>query len=441
MSVGVKLKKEIFNFLIDKFARKLRTYEINFVNTMLDSMSQAEFNALCVSCAQPVKQSVKQMQGVCLADVLATVLHQNMTDILRGNQVVKKVPEFDLREYTTQQLLHQSSIVASLDARYDETGAILFRDETQNNTQNNTLNNTLNNARRATPAAINNLLGMLNKIDLRNVFNPTQNIIRDYVIFDTRYRDVNHGIQNQFQWGYSDTTNIRPGVVNTQYTIRNLISMRAMQFVFPKTGYYGQTFLNVNTGRVSLFIREFQRQAFVAREQTYYHMIFRTVTDGYTLITPFPGTAVYIQTQIEDYADGMIPFRPPVTEVNTFTFQFQDPINTLNFPPDRDRVAFTYGNPTTITSTQPNNLISGSRVYITDFTTNTPTNAIDAALIAAINDPNGLVITVAAPSTTNTVFTIPVDTSAIAGPIVGLRVECYYAQWRVIIPFELYYLK
>jgi hypothetical protein len=314
--------------------------------------------------------------------------------------------DVDMHEYLKTTVLNQSSIP-------EYNTAIVDQDPDVVSTQVNPIN-------------LASLMGFTTRQDIQNVFNPKARYIKNYLILDSRYRNLDTNGTSVFQWIYSDTNNLSVNAVNTSGTIRNLVSMKLYQFVFPDVN------LNNDSGRLAIYIQEFKDASFIASGSQSYHWITR-VAQGASLPQP---SAFYVQCQVEDYQDGILYFNKPITQLNQFTISFSDPLNQISLPYDRSRATIiSYGATTTIRTTIDNNLSIGGRVFITGFSTDNPTQ--DQAVIAAVNNPFGILVS---NIVTPTDFVIPVDTSTVT-PTTGLIIQVYFAQFRFILSFEVTYLR
>jgi hypothetical protein len=298
--------------------------------------------------------------------------------------------------------------------------------------QNNTryIESTNNETKNEVPSI--NISNIISQYKPELLFNPSIKYKKDYMILDTRYRLINgtsyENGRSSFQWGYSDTSNTTSGNINSISTIKNLISIKIYQFIFPSVTTPGVSSIDPNTYRISLLINEFIAQAFVASDIYKYHWLF-----GLTSTSQTPSTFFSYQAKVEDFNKGMIKL-DPINTFDTLTLSFGNMNNIITFPYDRANVTFTYGNPTILTTVNINNLTNGSRVFLTDFRT---TSSDDNALVTSINNPFGLIITVIDDYN----FSIAINTAGIVGPVVGLSIECYFAQWRIILPMEFTFIE
>ena len=280
------------------------------------------------------------------------------------------------------------------------------------------------------PVNLASFFGFTDIKDILRTFNPKALWLKNYLIMDSRYRNLSTDGTTTFQWLYNDMNDILNGGrgVNTSGgTVRNIISMKLYQFVFPNLDT-----LNVDSGRLAIYFQELKDASFISSASNSYHWLLR-VAQGDALPQP---SNLFVQCQVEDYQDGVVYFNKPITVIDKFTINFYDPLNIITIPYDRSSAIITsYGLSTSIQTSIVNNLTVGGRVIISGFTTDDPT--ADAAVIAAINNPLGVLV---AAISSPTAFFINIDTTLIT-PKPGLVIQVYFAQFRFIMGFKVTYLK
>jgi hypothetical protein len=294
------------------------------------------------------------------------------------------------------------------------------------------------------PKTIKKFLTASSLYDLQNIINPSSRYKKNYLVLDSRYRIQNNSITH-FSWRYVETANNEIGFVNSIGTIQNIVSMRLSQATFGfadiiNTVDYTSEYRNTN--RVSVFINEFYSQSFISDADTNYHWILRIVNPVDT------GTYTEFKSQIlqtEHFNDGVFNFVKPITKLDTLTITFADPVNYLRFFPDRMKIKFDWSAPTNATLNfiyvDPSidlRYYRDTMIFITGFTTATPTNENDAALISFINSPFGFKIMAVADRIDP--LTIPASILALTvNPIADLEIEAYFALSRFILPIEFTY--
>jgi hypothetical protein len=277
------------------------------------------------------------------------------------------------------------------------------------------------------PVNLATLFGLTTQKEIQMTFNPQARYIKNYLILDSKYRNLNTDGMTKFQWIYNDASDLPTrGVSTSGGTVSNIVAMKMYQFVFPNVSG-----LSADSGRLGVYIQEFKDASFIANGAASYHWLLR-VAQGNTLPQPSP---LFVQCETEDYQDGILYFNKPLVNIDRFTISFSDPLNTISIPYDRSIATLTYGATTTINTSIVNNLTIGGRVMITGFTTDDP--SADAAVIAQMNDPLGLIVSNIIDADT---FVVAVDTSTIT-PKVGLFINVYFAQFRFLIGLELTYIK
>lgn len=291
--------------------------------------------------------------------------------------------------------------------------------------------------------------------DLQNIINPSSKYKKNYLVFDSKNR-VRTNRLTHYSWRYAETANNEIGFVNSIGTIENIVSMKLQQVAFgytvPSYGDYVNSYFNNN--RISIFINEFYSQSFISDADTNYHWILRwkkAVDTGYY------NTNKSVILQTEHFNDGIYNFIKPIIKLDTLTFSFADPVNTIQLYPDRIKIKFNWTASTNATLNyiyvdpasnpelpsflgDPLNLApyDDTMIFITGFTTATPTNANDTRLISFMNSPFGLQII----SVTNNQFTVNIPTSALSltvNPILDIECDAYFALSRFILPIEFTY--
>jgi hypothetical protein len=278
---------------------------------------------------------------------------------------------------------------------------------------------------------ITSLLGLKSIYDIQLSLNPDSRIERNYLVFDSFDR-LNPESTTEFKYAYVETADQSLGTVGTVGVIRNLISMKLYQPIFPSL------VVNSNSNRISILIKELATQSFVASGTVNYHWLLRTV---YSTYFDSQTASMYIEGQTDTYNDGVFNFRKPVTELQSLTFIFGDPLNTISIPICQDYCTFTYGNPTILTFEQSHPTLISSytttqgSAFIRTFTTNDPSNPLDMNIIMAFNNPYGFGITVLSPTS----ISVDIDSTLIT-PKPGLKCIIYLSQFRFVFAIEMSYI-
>lgn len=400
--ITMDITKEITNAISNKIKRKLTTIEENLIEKL------SKKNRKISSKLKNKFLTLKYIFDAIYDEFIQiSNISNNINDkiINKIDNNVKKNDEIPNEQYDFKKFIYK-------EIRYD-------------NNINTNINTNIKNI---------NINKIVNQSKIELLLNPSIKYKKEYMILDTRYRSIDNanniiGINN-FQWKYSDSNNRASGTINSKRTIKNLICMKFYQFLFPIFLTPNSRTLSGDINRFSLLINEFEAQAFIAGESYRYHLLFGTRDVAIILNNGI--NTIATQSMVEDFNKGTINF-DPISTFETLTITFGNLDSIINFPYDRANVTFTYGNPTTLTTIDVNNLSSNYKVFITTFNTS---SINDKNIIDAMNNPLGLVSTVV--DSYN--FTVPVDTSSIVGPIIGLSVECYFSQWRIILPIEFTYI-
>jgi hypothetical protein len=224
-------------------------------------------------------------------------------------------------------------------------------------------------------------------------------------------------------------------IVNTKGKVRDLIGMR----VHSVTSIWWGVFY------MSMLFEEFKAQSFIGHNRNYHFLFRQHQSNSHTLIKDpiYNGVAIYNYIPLND---GYFWFRKPITEITSFTMTLGDPDNLLSLP---FNIATTFINSfqptnpgTFLVSTSAIIIKNGSRIYITGFTTPTPTAPVDAIAILNVNNPDGLI----ASTTDGHTISIPVDltgTSLIPGPHPprGPTATIWSTWFDFTVPLELIYLE
>lgn len=270
----------------------------------------------------------------------------------------------------------------------------------------------------ASPSStITSFLGASDTMRLCREINPESTWRRNYVVFDTRYRNPTFGATNTFTWDFMTTLTQANGSVSIYGLLRDLVQVR----VFPVRIPYA---LEADTDQrlISLNIAEFSPQSFVAHENARFHFMFKSTVDGN-----------WIDLQPWNYNDGYFRFQKPITRLDRLSLTFGDPLSPITFDADRSEYTVAYGLLTTITTPEPHNLQTGDVVFFDNFNTLAPT--LNSAAINQMNSSRGLAMTFIGANS----FSVPVDTSTCAPPP-AIRLTVYFGSKRAFIPMELVYI-
>lgn len=225
---------------------------------------------------------------------------------------------------------------------------------------------------------IASILGSKTFTDLKNIFAPAAAIKTKTLLLDTRYRVLDNDGRTIIKWNYTNNTSTVQGSTNAVGDIQNIVSVRVFPFQMPYVAAADNAYK-----RVTMYIQEFSAQSVIAQENRNYHFMFETeVKDR------------YINLNLPRSVDGIYKFATPITRLDSVNISFGSPLEQISFDNDRrNMLAQTYSTTTTFVSTEPHNLETGDRVYITNFTTTNPLALIDSNLISIINRSIGHIAT------------------------------------------------
>jgi hypothetical protein len=291
---------------------------------------------------------------------------------------------------------------------------------------------------------VENLLGLSTAVEAVRLLNPDSLLRKVYLMLDSRYRvlDTTNSL-NEFKWDYILQSGINTqGSVSVIGNVRDIVALRVYPFRIP----YAESADN-KYSRVSLFIKEFGAQSFVAHENRNFHFMLESEVDG-----------SFINLITDKYNDGFFYLSKPVTTINNLTISFGSPVQPVIFDKDRDSCQIDYFSIaplTKITIGYPNvnkhNLVNGDRVYFSNFNVGDISpllpiqNQINQDVKKNINDSEGHLITVIDPYS----FSIDYDSSIIQNPLPDIILnptrtvfifDVFYGSKRIFLPIELTYI-
>lgn len=237
------------------------------------------------------------------------------------------------------------------------------------------------------------------------------------MLLDSRYRALRNATSD-YTWSISDQPSDTPGSVSTQAGMSNIISMKFSEFFIPYVPEADNPYK-----KITVLIDTLSMSSVMAHENRHYHIICDTsiVTNRIRLV---PENC------------GVFKFNEPIDHLKRISISFANPLVQLNFLPDTYSVTLNVNAPnsTYITFLTKHYISDGELILITGFTTANPSS--DFAAIAAINNPNGIVVSVVDDYTlevsqdlsSSTLLADPPSTSA------------YITSRRIMIPIEFTYL-
>lgn len=254
---------------------------------------------------------------------------------------------------------------------------------------------------------------------LQSIFNPGALVSRTYLFLDSRWR-FRTGDSSVLSWSIATSNGPRQDSFSGLVTadLRNIVGIRLLPFIFPNT----RRALNC-LRRISVEMIEFQNQAYVMYGNQRFHFMYE-INAGAAADDPY-------ETKELGLNESTFRFGKPISEIQTLSFRFRNPINILSL--DKDLLtgtATSVGAETVITFSEPHFCGIGDEIIVNGFNTTNP--IADLAEIELVNDQDGWPIT----AVTTYTMTFGVDLSSLAGAIVG-NVEVFFQAKRLLMRLEI----
>lgn len=268
------------------------------------------------------------------------------------------------------------------------------------------------------------LFGFSDVANIQAIFNPSAGHQVSYLLMDTRYRLSDPDGTYKFSWNVlAGSTTSGTGVINLLNQIKNIVAIKVFPFRIPYVTAFDNT---QQYKRITMLIDEFSGMAMIGQENRKFHFIFNTTNDGTMVdLSPLP-----------DSQTCTFRFHKPITQLDSLTISFANPLSLIKFDRDRDQGQIFYENPLRIVTTNPHNLSTGDIIYISQFTTDTP--IVDSLLIGKVNLAEGWNVVI--PSNDNLTIQIDdIDLSTLVAPLLPFYVTLYYGSKRIFIPMEITY--
>lgn len=270
---------------------------------------------------------------------------------------------------------------------------------------------------------VGSFIGCETPFQVLQLFNPEALNCEARLVLDSHYRREESPMNNKsYSWNILYDINRSRGTANIVGSkVRDIKSITVLPIRIPNpVSTAGLTTYK----RVHMFLHQFNPQSYAASSGKNFHFVFEPTADG-------AGNYILSPAGETDHG-GQIVFDKKVTMLDEITFSFTDPVNDLVFLDDRiQSTTWAYGAVTTITLASAHNLVNGDLITIEDFKT---TDAHDRGLIAQFNTQT-LAVTVTAPNQ----FTVPVDSSAIVGPILNLAIPVFIEKRRFFVYLKITY--
>lgn len=237
---------------------------------------------------------------------------------------------------------------------------------------------------------------------------------------DTRNSDRPYNLSNdisEFKWYVNGVSQGVLGQVGTSRVLEKLtqiIDLRVNKMYIPLKALVNKTV----PSKFRLFVRNMFSQAVIVSN---YYGPNQSVADEkmyhIELSTEIVAKGNNVVVELEPLSDFKL--LRPFTVLEALTLQFLDEYETVLFEPDRGTYTVSVANPAEfISATGPHGLSTGDIVAVFNY------NSTNQNLNQAMNVSAGLPIV----KTSNTTFTVPIDTSAV---ILQNNVSVYYESKRV----------
>lgn len=271
---------------------------------------------------------------------------------------------------------------------------------------------------------VKQLFGKSDPVSLQLLFNPEAAYKTNYIQLDTRHRltDSNGTVTQAWNFLSNSTVN-SVGVVNSLGNVKNIVSISIPEIKIP---YKDLVDLN-GYERVSLLIDEFSGQSHICQEGRKYHFMFKASVNGNGIDL--------LPLKYGDNEGGTFDFVKPITQIDTLTLSWGNPLEPIIFDKDRNIFEVTYSNPALFTSTQKHNLLTGDLIYIEDFKTND--SATDESIINQVNSINGHNVVIIDDYSFNIDL---LDLTTVTAPIANQTFEIYFGANRIFIPLRIKFI-
>lgn len=266
------------------------------------------------------------------------------------------------------------------------------------------------------PISVNNLFDQTTDKQLKNLLND-KDVQHGYFLLESRFRNFSADVpSNTISWTYSQVVGRQTlGNVYSQKTFNNIIGFRLNVIKFPPW-IISNAYFNVQ-----IQIPEFYTQAFVDDS-------LRTHTN----------VCMYNTSTLRMSAGGIYQFQRPIQILNSISLAFYFNTSTLEYKPDvgYGYCAYAVSVVNVTVESQLINEVSGNfLIFVTGFTTGTPTNAIDYSIIEFINNPDGVLAT----KTSSTTIQITIPVVSLNSPIANLQIQIAVADKLSVYSLELIY--
>lgn len=169
--------------------------------------------------------------------------------------------------------------------------------------------------------SVESLFGVYNFPELiQSLKEPSTRVHEVYLLLDSKYRIIPTD-NGYYQWGCIDNYTSRQGTLNYNGPVTDIVSMQICTFMLPD-GMDDEVF---KYNRISVLIKEFESQAFIAHEERRFHF----------MAEPRVLKNNRIEADTRNFHKGEYRFNEAITSLDTITLSFGNPIEPLIFDKDR----------------------------------------------------------------------------------------------------------
>ena len=267
---------------------------------------------------------------------------------------------------------------------------------------------------------------------LQKIFNPTSLYRSNYIVMDSKNRDITGSSIKKMKWLHLNNSNFTTGTINTSgENIKDIVGLRIYPCRFSRNISNVFVYDNLYT----ILIEEFASQSYLLHQNRKCHFILRkTLGFGSSNVSP-----AVDGTELKPVNDGYFWFNKVVTDFNSLTISIGNPHVLVDIPIANFSIPsnnFSNTSPTIITCYNQTGFTTGDNVIISGFTTDDPIG--DSVVINEINNIAGHAITYI--DTLH--FSIAVDCSGITPYSGGLNLALVKNESvNCIIPLEIISMK
>lgn len=287
---------------------------------------------------------------------------------------------------------------------------------------------------------IDSVFGFTDIYQLAKWINPANFYKKSYLSLDSRYATEINTERTKFTWAIVNNINTQEGSANVMGNLRNVVSIKCLASRFSILAFKGQIFTAKRL--IKILIHELSSQSFYSSDGNY-HFVGQNITKPLTTNVAQYSVSTSFDTE---YNKGIFNFTQPITNLDRMTLSVSalDSTPAVLLPDTYINCSINLGAyPTSfIITTGSHQLLFGSplyvgKVYISNFTTSTPSN--DTLAISFINEPSGYPMTVINSTQIQVFPTFTKYPAASLPAIVGVpsNVTVYLGIRRLLFNFEI----